>query len=268
MHVVQRAASPELAPWVESLWSYSGTFAHHIERILPSATVQLLVNLDDDETRTYHGGGYAQLERHAGCAIMGPHTEHFGIDTEEQRSIVGINFRIGGALFFGASIEPLGNRHIDLEDVWGARASDRLRSRLLEAPDGLAHLDVLESALLERLPDAGQPDPIACELAHALQGPTARVGDVLARVGVGRAALQRRFVAAVGMTPKRFARVRRFHRVIQAAAPGAPIDWARVAADCGYFDQAHMIHDFRAFAGFTPSLYQPRAGEQLHVPLD
>jgi AraC-like DNA-binding protein len=64
--------------------------------------------------------------------------------------------------------------------------------------------------------------------------------------------LERRFLDTVGMTPKRFCRIRRFQRVLQAMeAPGAK--WADAAVECGYYDQAHLIRDFRRFSGLTPA---------------
>ena len=70
------------------------------------------------------------------------------------------------------------------------------------------------------------------------------------------------------MTPKLFARVQRFQEVVKTVHPLREVDWADVAAACGYFDQAHFIHDFRAFSGFTPVEYFARKSEhQNHVPL-
>lgn len=57
------------------------------------------------------------------------------------------------------------------------------------------------------------------------------------------------------MTPKLFARVRRFQRAISLAGQAPTVNWARLAADCGYFDQSHLIRDFVAFSGLTPADY-------------
>jgi AraC-like DNA-binding protein len=59
----------------------------------------------------------------------------------------------------------------------------------------------------------------------------------------------------VGLTPKLFCRVRRFRAALDRIENGIPVRWAELAADCGYFDQAHLIRDFRAFAGITPLKY-------------
>ena len=72
---------------------------------------------------------------------------------------------------------------------------------------------------------------------------------------------QRRFIEIfrneVGVTPKAFSRLRRFQHVLGAVEHLTDVDWTDVAVECGYFDQAHFIHDFREFAGVTPSLYLP-----------
>ena len=67
-----------------------------------------------------------------------------------------------------------------------------------------------------------------------------------------------RFKIEVGMTPKRYCRIRRFQRALALANGSRDVDWTRVALDCGYFDQAHFNHDFRSFAGLTPTGYQAR----------
>ncbi|MCW6010983.1 hypothetical protein K1W54_41515, partial [Micromonospora sp. CPCC 205371] len=73
----------------------------------------------------------------------------------------------------------------------------------------------------------------------------------------------RRFVEGVGRAPNRSGGVRRLRRLL--ATEG---DWARRAAECGYHDQAHMIHEFRELAGMLPTDYAPRSpSEANHVPV-
>jgi AraC-like DNA-binding protein len=72
-----------------------------------------------------------------------------------------------------------------------------------------------------------------------------------------------------GFTPKVFCRIRRFHRALDRMEGRKNVEWANVALDCGYFDQAHFIHDFRAFSGINPSAYLAhRTPHRNHVPLD
>ena len=75
---------------------------------------------------------------------------------------------------------------------------------------------------------------------------------------------QRRFIEvfrnAVGLTPKLFCRVRRFREALRQVDSGRPVIWSDVALSCGYYDQAHFIHDFRAFSGINPTSYLEQRG--------
>ena len=70
------------------------------------------------------------------------------------------------------------------------------------------------------------------------------------------------------MAPKLYARVQRFQAVVGTVQALRDVNWTDIAAACGYFDQAHFIHDFRAFSGFTPAQYLAfKGGNVNHVPL-
>jgi AraC-like DNA-binding protein len=87
----------------------------------------------------------------------------------------------------------------------------------------------------------------ARELATA-----ARLADVADRLGVSERHLRNLFAREIGLSPKHFARIGRVRRVLALAGHRG---WATVAEDAGFFDQAHMISDFRAFMGVTPAAY-------------
>lgn len=257
-----------LAPFVESIWYFSSdSFAHARERILPSGSMQLLVNLEEDELRTYHGKGYRSLERHGGTALSGVYARPFAIDTAEQRSIAGVAFRSAGAFpFFPAPADALAGAHVAIDCLWG-RDGTSIRERLLEASGPAAILDTLERELVARAVRPLETDP-ALDFAVDALSRGASVTAVLSRIGGSSRRFLRAFAEHVGLMPKRFARVRRFLRVVESIEMGRPVDWAEVALRCGYFDQAHLINDFREFSGITPTAYAPRAyGDRLHVPL-
>jgi AraC-like DNA-binding protein len=265
MQLVLRPPPPLLRPFVESLWYFQGgAFPHAKERILPSGNVQLLVNLHEDELRSWHGEGYRRLKRLGGAALCGAFTHHFAIDTAEQEHILGVNFRPGGAApFFALPIDALTEEHVELRDLWG-RAGATLRERLLDQPTAAARLALLEKLLVERaVHPPVQPRALAVALQALDRGTP--IAAVTTHLGLTPRRFIREFSEVVGLTPKRWQRVRRFQRVLMAAQEGA--DWAELALHCGYFDQAHLIHDFRAFSGTSPSRYRPRDGGRNHVPL-
>jgi len=266
--VLQQAPRcPALRLFVESLWHFEGEFAHARERILPTGRMQLLVNLYEDELRTYEGDDFSQVRRIRGAGLCGAYARAFGIDTLEQRWVMGVTFRPGGAAaFFAEPADALSGDHIPLEPLWG-RDGALLRERLLEQPTPAARLRCLEAVLLERVARPLELDK-RVDFALAALDRDVPVGAITERLGM----TPRRFIAhfrqAVGLTPKRYARVRRFSRVLEAYERGERLDWSALAASCGYFDQAHLIHDFREFAGIPPTRYRPRAsGDRNHALL-
>jgi AraC-like DNA-binding protein len=83
-----------------------------------------------------------------------------------------------------------------------------------------------------------------------------RVREIQRDSGLSHTRFIQLFREHVGLTPKLFCRVRRFRMALDRIQNGMPVNWAALATDCGYYDQAHLIHDFRAFAGLTPAQYQ------------
>ncbi len=253
-----------LRPFVEGLWHFTGDLAHAHERILPTGSMQLLVNLYEDELRTYEGEGFARAQRIRGAALSGAYARPFGIDTREQRHIVGVSFRPGGAApFFAAPPGALRDDHVELDRLWD-RDGAVLRERLLGAASPEAALDTVEAVLLERIVRPLEVDKLVEFSVAALER-----GVPVARITEHLGVTPRRFIAhfqgAVGLTPKRFGRVRRFGRVLEAIGAGRPVSWTQVALSCGYFDQAHLIHDFQEFSGMNPTRYRPRSDGGNHA---
>src|SRR5262245_3811153 len=127
---------PPLNEFVEIFWFYDGfpPRAHKKERLMPDGSVELIINLREDEARIYDRNNLRQVNRLPGTLLCGPHSSFFVIDTAEQNSVMGIHFKPGGAFpFFRLPVDELHDQHISLEDLWGCEAG-LLRERLLEAP--------------------------------------------------------------------------------------------------------------------------------------
>jgi transcriptional regulator GlxA family with amidase domain len=82
------------------------------------------------------------------------------------------------------------------------------------------------------------------------------VGEVARHVGVGERQLRTAFTTAVGISPKRFARLSRVRSVVAGASRES---WARLANDAGYYDQSHMAAEFREVMHLTPGAFVRRA---------
>lgn len=266
-----RRPGPPLGSYVDVLWVWvdDAPLGHGRERLLPTGQMGFVVNLGEDAIRTWDDEGAPS--RFDGTIVAGAWAKHTVLDVTGPRDVAGVHFKPGGAsAFLGVPAGDVEDRDAPLTDLWG-RAAGRLRERLLEARDADARLDVLETVLLERLSRSKRRDrhpAVAWALAEVDRRPdAATIANLTARLGIDRRRFLTLFRDEVGLGPKRYARVRRFQEVM-GRAEGRHVEWADVALSCGYFDQAHLIRDFRAFSGLTPLAWMAqRAEHRNHVPI-
>ncbi len=153
----------------------------------------------------------------------------------------------------GVRASAIAGRIVALEDLWGSAATRRLCDRLANARDLLDAASVMDGAIAERLTLVHGADAGARLALHAAGRLTsANVNEVADDLGVSERHLRRVFRDAVGVSPKAFARLTRFRHAVRAARERTPASWASIAAAAGYYDQAHLIAEFRAIAGVTP----------------
>jgi AraC-like DNA-binding protein len=152
-----------------------------------------------------------------------------------------------------------------LDDLWGSEGRE-LHEQIEEARTVQEKLARMAHALGAHLRSPLPLDP-AIARALAAMPHEAAVRRLAEAAGLGAKAFSARFTAQVGVTPKLYARIERFRRVF-ARTPRRTTSWTQLAADCGYFDQAHLIRDFRAFTGFSPTEYERlRGADPEHVAL-
>ena len=234
-----------LAPYVETLWYYDGCrTVYQRERVLPSGRFQIVMDLST-------GRG----------TIAGMRSQYIEIESAAIPSVMGVVFRAGGAraVCDGPAIDFY-NRVIPLDAVWGAKTAplcDRLRDTV--TPRQKFH--VLEAALLRVIREgAEQRRVLHPSVQYALRAfwhvPHVRsVIEVSKEAGLSRRRFSQLFGDQIGMTPKRYCRLIRFRDVVRTIAKGARVDWTDIALAGGYYDQAHLAHEFRAFSGMCPSRF-------------
>jgi AraC-like DNA-binding protein len=155
---------------------------------------------------------------------------------------VGVRFHPGWApALLGVPAEELRDARPPLDGFWPAPLVRRLGAMTAERP-----VEGLVAAVRERLHRHGPPDRLVLAVAGELRAGRP-VAATAARTGLSARQLQRRSVAAFGYGPKTLARVLRFDRAVALARAGVP--YARLAADAGYADQAHLAREVRALAG-------------------
>ncbi|MET0216253.1 MAG: AraC family transcriptional regulator [Vicinamibacterales bacterium] len=269
MQFCHRVPASPLDSFIESIWVYQNDpCPHALERVMPTGTAQLIVNLKEDQTRLYDPESPYRCVSTSGSVLSGVHTRFQVIDTSEQEYVAGVAFKPGGTVpFFRVPAHEASDSDVPLESLWGSRRAATLRERLLECRTIEAALDAFEAVLREMWRPPGPHPAVAYALAAFDRTPsTTSVARVTDTIGLSAKRFIERFNREVGVTPKRYCRIRRFQRALALSHHDRRVDWTRVAMDCGYFDQAHFIHDFRSFAGITPTLYHSvRTSFQNHV---
>jgi len=248
---------PPLSDFVDVMWVTEGfTASHTLERVLPNGAMSVIINLQEDRTRVYDSNDHRKCEGFSGSVVCGASSRFVIIDTAETQSTAGIAFRAGGALpFLRLPAGELQEIHVSLDALWGAEAG-YLREQLLEAATAEEKFCVLERALLRRIVRPLERHPaVRFAVSNFERRPDRAISIVLDQIGLSQRRFIQVFADEVGLTPKLFCRVQRFQRALRRIADGRPVDWVHIALDCGYFDQAHFIHDFRAFSGINPTTY-------------
>jgi AraC-like DNA-binding protein len=253
---------PPLSKFVENFWLYEGDNPEHkTERILPTGTLELVINLRQNELRFHDAERPENCSRFSGAVVSGAHGRGFAPVPAEDTFIIGIHFKPGGAFpFLGLPAGELADTHVDLETLWGPSAG-RLRERLGEARTSAERFQLLREALLDRLCH-GVEQHYAVSAALEMFGKN-QAGPIVRGAAKYLGLSQRRFIqvfkAEVGITPKLFSRIQRFQQTRTVIQQGHPSpNWAALALDLGYFDQSHLIREFREFSGLSPTDYLNR----------
>jgi len=229
---VYREHSPgaALARWVECCWTFESAVAlDHAVR--PDGCLDVVYS---PELGLRAVGAMTREQRHP---------QHAG------SAVVGVRFRPGLARqFLKTRPAELTGRLAPLEQLWGRRGRE-LESRLSSSPTVLERAQLLLSAL-------PVPGDAFDALGRAMEAITATHGALgldwaAAQAGMSPRQFRRRCLEESGLTPKRLCRILRFRRSLELAETRR-LSWAAIAAEAGYFDQAHLIRDFREFTGRAP----------------
>jgi AraC-like DNA-binding protein len=185
--------------------------------------------------------------------LAAPRSRASVIEFEQGLAHIWVMFALGAAASFRLPLAAFTDELVPLESVWGQRTAS-LREQLLAASTPHQMLLMVEDVLLQHLAGPLTPDPAMVAAASVLSGGMP-VAKVAADLGLLPRTLRRRFAAHAGLTPKRFARVRRLQRVVHALDGHTQADWAAIAAAHGYSDQPHLADEFRDLVDVTPAEY-------------
>ena len=229
-----------------------------VEAALPDAAVELYFNLGP--SGRHLGNRQHSTPRTPRRAwILGPREEPLLIEKEiRDCDVVGVRLHPGAAKqVLGIPASEVRAVMVDLDVFWGRDVHD-IHDRLAATTDPVARLSILEGAIERRLTRHPSPDDsgVSRALCEIVGHPTHEsISVIAARTGLSHRRLIALFDETVGLKPKVFQRVHRLRRVFHLADLSPRPSWTAIAHRCGYFDQAHLINDFRSLTGVSPSEY-------------
>jgi methylphosphotriester-DNA--protein-cysteine methyltransferase len=245
-----------LSRHVRFLWaSEQPPQRHPQERLLPTGEMGLFVDVSDPSRSPPILAGASSRPR--------------VLDTARSIRLLGVSFAPGGASsLFRTDVSEIANLTVPLDEFCG-RSALALQAEILEAATNAVRFRVLERYLEVLLAAADTPGHPAVRyaLGELRSVREVRIADLISRLGIGQRRFIEMFRSEVGLTPKLYQRVARFQQLLASIEDHRDVHWSDVASLHGYFDQAHLIHDFNVLAGVSPTVYLRHRSSRNHVTL-
>jgi AraC-like DNA-binding protein len=192
--------------------------------------------------------------------ISGMRNEFITIPSGLDAEMFIIEFKKGMAYpFLGRPLTEITGRVVDGDLILDQAFID-LREQLLACLSATEMFRVAEQALVRKFGGRLSVNPfVEYSINRIVSAPSSlTIGSIAGKTGYSTKHFIRIFTDNVGVTPKLFLRIIRFQKAISEIETKGNIPWAALAYECGYYDQAHFISDFRRFSGFTPLEYMKR----------
>jgi AraC-like DNA-binding protein len=224
-----------------------------VQRVVPDGSPELILNLGQPFEAFENGVWKPQSI----CFVAGQLTGPLRLRPRGPAKIIGVRFRPHGAQqVIGVPMHELTGQFPAMAELNGALARD-----LELAGESRDPLRTVQDVLLNTQVKSTRPDRLIAEavrrISYASDG--CDVARLARDLDLSTRQLERRFQNAVGLSPKLFGRIQRFHRVFEVVESGQ--DWVTAALECGYYDQSHLVNDFREFSGEAPASLL--AGDEL-----
>jgi AraC-like DNA-binding protein len=225
------------------------------QKILPDGCMEMVIHIGAPFCRVRDAAVQTQsaaflVGQLTGCLLLEPHG---------FVHVMGVRFTPPGtSAFMRFDLSGIQDEEVTFEELWGARGRS-LQDAVIHAPSDEERVRIVENFLVGQF-SGGEYDARLEQAVRIIQrnqsGTT--VAGISKRVGLCERQLDRQFMRKIGMSPKALLRTVRFQNLLQLARSGAATRWASLAADCGFYDQAHLIREFKRFSGEPPETFLRR----------
>jgi AraC-like DNA-binding protein len=249
------------------------TFTHTLDRFLPDGNTELIIDLRELPQYIHDNNTLEIIQSCSHAWVSGVRTRPITIPAGTGNKLLVIGFKKGAAhAFYRFPLSELTNSVVMADLVFG-RAIGELREKLLSAASIPEMFFLIETFLIERAGDKLYANSTSKCIQHAIAHITTQPNifsfhKLNEHIGYSQKHVIDLFRKHVGVTPKQYLKIMRFQKAILEAETSHSIQWGQLARESGFYDQAHFIHDFKEFSGFTPNEYLQRKNAELnYVPV-
>jgi len=244
--------------------------AHTVDRFLPNGDTEILIDFHDTPQFIYDNESLKEIQACNHVWASGVRTEPITIPSGNGASMMVISFKKGmAAPFFPFPMHEMADSVLDADLIWGSDFG-ALRERLIEETNIQRRFTMLEEFLLGLCGNRLQMNPcVEFAIGAITQRPDGfSIARMNARIGYSQKHFTEMFKRSVGVTPKSYLKIMRFQKAVRTIGAVDAIEWDMIAQDCGFYDQAHFINDFKHFSGFTPEQYAKiHTNYQNYIPV-
>lgn len=243
---------------------------HSMDRLLPDGNINVIFDLTDYPKYIYDNQTLQEIQACRNVWFSGMRNNYITIPSGKDSEMFIINFRRGRAFpFVQMPLNELTDSVVDAELVLTNEIIN-LREKILAIKNIEQKFSVVEKYLLKFYKSRLQVNPfIDFAVNRIISSPDqSSLQYISANIGYSQKHFIKLFKENVGVAPKAFLKIIRFQKAVAEIESGKRVNWAEIAIESGYYDQAHFIHSFKDFSGFTPNDYLLRKNDQLnYVPV-
>ena len=246
---------------------------HNMDRFLPDGNTEFILELTGDPKHIYDNETLTELQTCRYAWVSGVRTRPITIPSGRNSRMLIVAFKRGKAHpFYDFPMTELTDTVVDADLVFG-RKIHILREQLLHCKSIQQMFVLVEKFLLEQTGDALHANTPSNCIEYAVTEISNQPGipvfqQLSERIGYSQKHFIDLFKKKVGVPPKQYLRIMRFQKAVLEIEKGKSVQWSQIAAESGFYDQAHFINDFRDFSGFTPNEYIKRKTQELnYIPV-
>ena len=247
---------PELQPFIKCFWSLEDEKQDEPvkQRVLPDGCMEMIFHYGDRYQQYFEDGSSIIQPK---SFVFGQITKYIEIAPTGKSGIISARFLPDGiSPFINMPLTSLENKAVPNTELFGENGKE-LEKHVVNANDNYERIKIIETFLLSKLTEQKTMDAITKSCVDLIFQSQGQIGsaELADKMNINRRNIERKFISAIGMSPKQLARVARLQATLKMLEQKRSVTLTEIAYENGYYDQAHFIKEFKEFTGMSPKSF-------------